>query len=147
MAKHPNPALPRALPLLAGLTVGVLLTLALQVLLNAHGFQIAEVWRDVAASGSLRVRAAMVWWVIAGSALVAGLATAAVLGALPPPSYGLRLPRWMLAALAVFGLAHVAHGAAPPDLVSAPIHLLATTAATCFAALMASFGAYFALRR
>src|SRR5215213_8826285 len=97
----------RALPLLTALIGGVLLVLALQVVLTARGMQIVDVWRDVIAGNPLSLRAALVWWVIAGSALVAGAAIARPLVLFPPPWRRYRALRWIVGAVIVFALAHI----------------------------------------
>lgn len=135
------------MPLLAGLTGAVFLTLAAQVLLGNNGMQISAVWQNAASGGALNLRAALVWWVIAGSALVAGAAIAGVLVRTPAPWSGLRAVRWTLAGLGLLVLAHVAHGLTPPEHVSPLTQWLTSLAAIVLAALMGAFGAVFALKR
>jgi hypothetical protein len=137
----------RLLPLLSGMTAGIFATLATQVLLNNKGMQIGAVWQNVANGEPINLRAALVWWVIAGSALVIGAIAAGVLAHFPTPWRRFRVLRWVLAAIAVFVLAHVAHGANAPEGIKFSTQLTATAAAILIAALMAAFGAVFALRR
>ena len=70
------------------------------------------------------------------------------LSRLPLPWYRFRLLRWLASAALVFGLAHVGHSAALQSAAgNVSVHVAATFAALCAAALMALFGAYFALKR
>lgn len=136
----------RALPLLTALTGGVLLALALQISLTARGLQIADVFSDVLAGNPVRLRAAMVWWVIAGSALVTGALVSWALAHFAPPWHSYRGLRWIIGAIIVFALAHIGHGAELPHGVSPVVYLMASAAAVVVAAVMALIGAVFALR-
>jgi hypothetical protein len=128
------------------LTGGVLLAMTLQVLLSARGMQTSDLWRDMIAGNPLSLRAALVWWIIAGSALVAGAAIARPLAQFAPPWRRNRTLRWIVGAAILFGLAHVGHSAVLPEGVSALVYLMATTTAIVIAAVMATIGAVFALR-
>ena len=147
MATHSAASPSRLLPLLTGMTAGIFVTLAAQVLLNNRGMQIGAVWQNIANGEALNLRAALVWWMIAGSALVAGAVVAGVLGRMPMPWRRYRALRWILGAIAVFVLAHIAHGANAPEGIKFSTQLGATAMAVVLAALMAAFGAVFALRR
>jgi hypothetical protein len=136
----------RTLPLLAALTGGVLLAMALQILLSARGLQTSDLWRDMIAGNPLSLRAALVWWIIAGSALVAGAAIARPIAQFALPWRRNRTLRWIAGAAILFGLAHVGHGAAVPEGVTALVYLMVTTTAVVLAAVMATIGAVFALR-
>ena len=116
------------------------------MLLSARGLQISDIWRDAIAGNPISLRAAMVWWVIAGSALVAGAAIARPLAQYAPPWRRYRTIRWIIGAAIVFGLAHVGHSAGLPENVEPAVYLLASGAAIVIAAVMASIGAIFALR-
>jgi hypothetical protein len=135
------------MPLLAGMTAAVFVTLAAQVLLNNRGMQIGAIWQNIASGDPLNARAALVWWVVAGSALVVGAAVAALLVRFPQPWEHYRVPRWILSALALLALAHVAHEANAPEGIGALSQLGATVMAAVLAALMAAFGALFARRK
>ncbi len=137
----------RLLPLLSGVTAGIFVTLALQVLLNSRGMQIGTVWQNIAGGEALNLRAALVWWVIAGSAVVAGAAVAGVLGRMPAPWWRYRTIRWILGAAALFALAHVAHGANAPDGIKMTAQLGSAAMSMVLGALMAAFGGVFSLRR
>jgi hypothetical protein len=135
------------MPLLAGLTGGAFLTLAVQTLLAGHGMQVGDVWQNVASGGQLNLRAALVWWVIAGSALVAGAALAGVLVRLPAPWHSYRGLRWIVAGVALYLFAATAHGVEPPEHIGALTQLLASAGAIAIGALLGAFGAVFALKR
>jgi hypothetical protein len=134
----------RALALLTALTCGTLIALALQVLLSHYGMQIADVWREMTTSE--RFRAAMVWWIIAGVTLVTGAVVARPLAQFKPPWVRLRALRWIVGAAIVAALAHVAHQAELPEGVTPMVQLMASGAAITLGAVMASFGAMFAMR-
>jgi hypothetical protein len=132
--------------LLSGMTAGVFATLAAQVLLNNRGIKVGTIWQNMSVGDPPNLRAALVWWVIAGSALVVGAAVAWVFMHWPMPWRRMRTLRWILAGLALFGLAHIAHEAVAPEGIGAMAQLGSTAAAVLLAALMAAFGAIFAQR-
>ena len=146
MATHSTENPSRLMPLLAGMTAGIFVTLAVQVLLNNRGMRIGTIWQNMSVGDPPNLRAALVWWVVAGSALVVGAAVAAVLTRSPPPWHRFRAVRWILAGLGLLALGHVAHEANIPEGVGAMAQLGSTTIAVLLAALMAVFGAIFALR-
>jgi hypothetical protein len=136
----------KGLALLCALTGGVLVALALQILLSTRGWQIAAIWRDMIAGNPLSLQTALVWWIIAGSALVAGAAIAWPVANLAPPWRRNRTVRWIAGAALLYGLAHIGHAAVLPEGVSPAVYLLASIAAIVVAAIMAVIGAIFALR-
>lgn len=146
MASHSTNPSPQLMPLLAAITASVFATLAAQVLLNNRGMMVGTIWQNMANSNPPNLRAALVWWVIAGSALVIGAAVAAVLTRSPPPWHRFRSLRWVLSGLGLLALGHVAHEANAPDGIGAMAQLGSTTFAVLLAGLMAVFGAIFALR-
>lgn len=144
MANHPAPS--RALPLLTALTGGALLAPTLQILLSTRGLKVTDILQGTIGGNPLSLRAALVWWIIAGSALVAGAAIARPLAQFAPPWRRNRTLRWILGAVIVFGLAHVGHSASFPEGTSLPVYLIASAAAIAIAAIMAVIGAVFAMR-
>ena len=144
MANHPVSS--RALPLLAALTGGALLAPTLQILLSTRGLQISDILQNATTGNPLSLRAALVWWIIAGSALVAGAMIARPLAQFAPPWRRNRALRWIVGAMIVFGLAHVGHGATFPEGTSLPVYLIASAVALGIAAVMAAIGAIFAMR-
>ena len=121
--------------------------MVMEILLSRAGFDLAGGWRDLLSAQALQLRAAGVWWVIAGSAFIVGAVVAAALSRLPLPWRRLRLLRWILGAAVVYALADIGHSAAMPAGRSAGMALGASLAALGAAALMALFGAYFTIRR
>jgi hypothetical protein len=134
------------MPVLAGMTAAVFVTLAIQVLLNNRGMRVGTIWQNMSVGDPPNLRAALVWWVVAGSALVVGAAVTALLTHYPAPWHRLRAARWVLSGIGLLALAHVAHEANAPEGVGAMAQLGSTTIAVLLAALMAVFGAIFALR-
>lgn len=144
MTSHPAPA--RALPLVTALTGGALLAPTLQILLSTRGLQVTDILQGTIAGNPLSLRAALVWWIIAGSALVAGAVIARPLAKFAPPWRRNRALRWILGALIVFGLAHAGHSANFPEGVGLLVYLITSTAAVVIASVMAVIGAIFAMR-
>lgn len=134
------------MPLLAGMTAGVFVTSAAQVLLNNRGMKVGAIWQNAANGDAINLKAAVVWWVIAGSALAVGAAVAYGLARAPAPWRRYREVRWVLSGLGLVALAHVAHETTGPEGIGPLAQLGSAAAATMLAALMAAFGAIFALR-
>jgi hypothetical protein len=143
----PRTELPRALTIATGVTCGVLAAMAALIVLSRGGVELAGIWRELVTSKGLQLRAAGAWWLMAASAFLVGAAVTGALSRLPLPWHRFRMLRWLLGAALVFGLAHVGHSAALKSAGSANFHVAATFAALFAAALMAVFGAYFALKR
>jgi hypothetical protein len=140
-------SLPPALPLLVGLTAGVLAALVVDVQLAAKDMSVAAAWSQLIGGEQVRFASASALWAIAGIAFVAGAATASLLGKYPPPWRNQRALRWIIGALILFGLAHVAHGVSTPHGVEPGIAALGEVSAIAVAAIMALFGAFFARPR
>ena len=143
----PHTDLPRILTVATGVTCGVLAAMAALIMLSGAGIELAGVWRELLAAKGLQLRAAGAWWLMAASAFLVGAAVTGALSRLPLPWHRFRLLRWAAGAALVFGLAQVGHAAALTSGSSTAIHTAATFAALCAAALMALFGAYFAVKR
>lgn len=137
-----------ALPLLVGLTAGVLAALVVDAEFAARHLSFTAALGEFTGGGQLRIAAASALWAIAGVALAVGAAAAALLGKYPPPWHKQLALRWIIGALILFGLAHVAHGVeSPPHEVSAGIAVLAEALVIVIAAVMALAGAFFARPR
>jgi hypothetical protein len=148
MAKQPHAkTLSPALPLLVGLTAGVLAALAVDVQLAAKDMSVATAWSQLVGGEQMRFASASALWAVAGIAFVAGAITAALLGKYPPPWRDQRVLRWIIGTLILFGLAHVAHGVSTPHGVEPGIAVVAEMSAIAIAAIMALFGAFFARPR
>ena len=143
----PRTDLPRALTIATGVACGVLAAMAALIMLSRTGIELAGVWRELLAAKGLQLRAAGAWWLMAASAFLVGAAVTGALSRLPLPWHRFRLLRWAIGAVLVFGLAHVGHAAALKSGASVAVHTAATFAALAAAALMALFGANFALKR
>jgi hypothetical protein len=137
--------LPRPLIYVTAVTCGVLAAIAMQIALSRAGVELAGVW-DSLFSTTPKLRAAGTWWLMVGSAFVVSGGVATALGRLPWPWHRLRVSRWLLAGAVVFGLAEIGHSSTTTTYdirAQVALSLLALGAA----ALMALFGAFFAVRR
>ena len=149
MAKQPvvQKTIPRAMPLLVGMTAGILAALVVAVQLAAKDMSVGAAWSQLFGGGQVHFVSASVLWAIAGVAIVAGGVTAALLVRFPPPWHDFRALRWVIGTLILCGLAHVAHGAEAPHGVAAGMVVLANASAIVIAAVMGLFGALFARPR
>lgn len=137
----------RILALATGTVCGLLVTLTLQVVLGHLNVEFNSMWHNLFASPTAQARSAMAWWLIAGTALVAGFITAAIARFLMLNWWPLRGPRWVLGAAIVVGLAAVGHMASEPSEFDATAHVAAGVAGMTVAMLTACLGAFFAARR
>jgi len=142
----PQPPLPRALVFWAGVTCGVLATLALQIQLNQRGIELDAIWREFAAGRGMPLRLALVWWVIAGTAFLVAAATAAALNRWPPPWHSWTAVRRIVALAIVIGLGEIARRAGLPEHGNSGLYVASSLTAAGVATLMAMFGAFFAVR-
>jgi hypothetical protein len=137
--------LPRPLIYVTAMTCGVLAAMAMQIALSRGGFDFSGVW-DSLFSTTPKLRSASTWWLMVGSAFVVSGAVAAALSSLPRPWFHFPRLRWLLAGAVLFGLAEIGHSSTTTthDIrAQVALSLLALGAA----ALMALFGAFFAVRR
>jgi len=146
--QHTTREFPGVLIYAAALTSGVLAALAVQIWFSASGFDPGAALQNLFSAKTLQLRAAGPWWAIAGAAFVASGAMAAALSRLPLPWHRLRVLRWILAGVALFGLSQIGHLTAPGNgHASAGAAVLANFAVIALAAAMALLGAYFTARR
>lgn len=143
----PRTDVPRPLVLITATLCGVLAAIAAQIVLAQRGIELAGIWRELLSARGLQLRAAGAWWMMAASAFLIGAAVAAILSRFPLPWLNFRLLRWIVGAALVAALAHIGHAAAMKPGIAVSIHVGASFAAMCAAALMALFGAYFAAKR
>jgi len=143
----PRTQLPRPLIYVTAVACGVFAAMAMQILLRAAAIDLAASWQTLFSAQALQLRSAGPWWLMIGGGFLIGAATAAALSRLPLPWHRLRLLRWLLSALLVAGLAEVGHLASKVPAASGGAHLAVSLAALGGAALMALFGAHFAIRR
>jgi hypothetical protein len=144
MANSSAPTLPRAAPLLVGMTVGLFAAFVVETELAAKDMYLASAWMQLTNGGLLHFASASILWAIAGTAFVGGAIGAALLVRFPPPWRNFRLLRWIIGAAIVFGLAMIAGESEPPHDVGPGTALIADMAAIGIAALMALLGASFA---
>lgn len=131
-----------AVALVSGLTIAMVT----QAVLARHGIAMSGMWRGLFVANKSQLPSALAWWMTAGAALLSGFAVAFVTSRLKW-LYLRGLRGWLGAAL-VLGLAAVAGGIPAEDPGVALAGRVGTSAvAMLVAALMAGFGAYFALRR
>jgi hypothetical protein len=140
--------LPRVLIYATALTCGLLAALALQILLDRAGFDLAGLWRNLLSSKALQLRTAGPWWATAAFAFLVSGAVAAALRRLPLPWRSFRMLRWAVGAVIVFALAYIGHAVVPPPAeVGAGANVAANLGGLSLAALMALSGAYFMVPR
>lgn len=144
MVKAPTKTVPRAMPLLLGMTVGIFAAFVVQVQLTTMHLSAGEAMNQMISGAPLNFKSASALWAVAGTGFVAGAAAAGLLVSYPPPWRSLRVLRWIIGAVIVFALAHVAHSAAAPHGVGPGTVVIADIAATFVGAVMALLGAFFA---
>jgi hypothetical protein len=139
--------LPRVLVYMAAMICGVLAAMAAQILLARAGADLADMWRHVLSAQTAPLRAVGPWWLMVASAFLVSIVVAAVLSRTALPWHGFRLLRWVAGAAVVFALAEVGHIAAVTGGGGGGTHAAVTLGTLCVAALVALFGAHFAMRR
>jgi hypothetical protein len=144
MANTPTPTMPRATPLLVGMTVGLFAAFVVETQLAAKDMYVASAWMQLTSGGLLHFASASILWAIAGTAFVGGAIGAALLVRFPPPWRNFRFLRWIIGAAIVFGLAILAGESEPPRDVSPGTAVIADMAGIGIAALMSLLGASFA---
>jgi hypothetical protein len=129
----------------AAVMSGMASALATHVALADYGIELAGVWRSLFASNNVQLRSAVAWWTIVFVAFIGGFVVAFVMSRFD--WLYLRFLRGWLLALVVLGLGALAHDLPRAEGIAASAYAFSTAAALVVAFLMASFGAYFALRR
>jgi hypothetical protein len=124
---------------------GIASALATHVALADYGIELAGVWRSLFAMNHAQLRSAVAWWTVAGAAFVGGFVVAFAMSRFD--WLYLRFLRVWLLALVVLGLGVLAHDLPRAHGIAASAYAFSSAAALLVAFLMASFGAYFALRR
>jgi hypothetical protein len=140
-------AMVRTLALATGTIGGFLVAASAQVLLFHKNVELATMWHDVFASSTVQIKSALVWWLLAGTALVGGFVAAAVTRFLLTNWWPLRLLRWILGTALVAGLAAVGHAASEPAAIDSAAYVAANLSSMTASVLVASVGAFFAARR
>jgi hypothetical protein len=144
---HRDSEFPRTLVFGTGLTGGVLLALAAQVLLSQFGLDLAAAWQGLFVARAAEMRSAFAWWVLAGISFVSGFVIAALTRIIAENWWRLRALRWVAGAAMVAGLAVTGHFGGPSRDLAMAETVGVTLAAIVLSAAMATFGAYFASRR
>ncbi len=146
MAKQPvvQKTIPRAMPLLVGMTAGVLAALVVAVQLAAKDMSVGAAWSQLFGGGQVqfRIRLSVVGdcrrcdrgrWRYCGPARDDFRRRGTISGRCAG----------VIGTLILCGLAHVAHGAEAPHGVAAGTVMLANASAIVIAAVMGLFGGFF----
>ena len=140
----PSSSLGRTVPAVAAIVGGVMVAMIVEIMLARRGIVLVGAWQGVFRGGGTPLHAALAWWAITGGAFVASFVLALAASRLSWLYF--RSLRLVAVAGLVLVLATIGDLAPPvPAGVSGP-HALATLAALAAAVLMASFGAFFAVR-
>jgi hypothetical protein len=137
----------RTLSFASGTIGGFLVAVSAQVMLGHMNVEMAAMWHDLLASSAIQIRSALLWWVLAGTALVGGFVAAAVARFLLTNWWPLRLLRWVLGAAIVAGLGAVGHVASQPPEIDSAAYVAANLSSIAASLLAASVGASFAAWR
>jgi hypothetical protein len=143
----PRTELPPALIYVTGMCCGVLAAMAVQILLSRSGIELVDLWRNILTAQALQIRSAGAWWLMIGSAFLVSAVVVAALSRLPLPWLRFRLLRWVFGTAIVFALAEAGHIASTAGGHGGAAQTLMTLASLTAAALVALFGAYFAIKR
>jgi hypothetical protein len=139
--------LPPALIFGAAVTCGVLAALAAHILLRGAGIELLAMWRGIAPTNAAEMKAALAWWLTAGSALAASWIAVIMLSAPPIARHHARLLQWLLAGVLVGSLAGIGHSAAGQANVATVHQVAGSLLALGLGALMALCGTHFAMKR
>ena len=131
----------------AAVTCGTFAALAAHILLRGAGVELVAMWRHFAPSNAAEMKAALGWWLTAGSALLASWIAVAALKARPSARRRNRLLQWLIAGIVVAALASVGHSAGGPVNIAASHKVAGSLAALALGGLMALCGAHFAMKR
>lgn len=143
----PRTEVPRVLVYATGISCGVLAAMAVQILTGRAGIELADLWHTILSAQALQMRSATALWLMAGAAFLVSAVVVAALSRIPLPWHRFRLLRWLIGAAVVFALAEVGHIASAPGSRGGGARAALTLAALCAAALVALFGASFAIKR
>jgi hypothetical protein len=137
----------RVLALATGMIGGLLTALTVQIVLGRTNIEIWAAWHDLFVTATAQLRSALAWWLIAGTALVAGFIAAALARFLMTNWWPLRWLRWIVGAGAVAGLAAIGRVAVEPTALDAGTFVAANLASMTVSLATACLGAFFAARR
>jgi hypothetical protein len=131
----------------AAVTCGTFAALAVHILLRAAGIELLAMWRHIAPTNVAEIKAALAWWLTAGTALAASWLTVVMLKARPIARRRARVLQWLLGAVLVVVLAGIGHSAAAPANIAAVYKVVGSFAALGLGALMAVCATHFAMKR
>jgi|SRR5579864_6434909 hypothetical protein len=137
----------RTLSLAAGTIGGFLVAESALIVIGHMNLEMAEMWHDLFTSTQVHMRSALIWWLMAGTAMVGGFVTAALTRFLLTNWWPLRMLRWILGAVIVAGLGAVGHAASEPPAIDSAAYMAANLSTMAASLLAASVGAFFAARR
>lgn len=142
------PEFPPRLILTGAMVLGLLLALSVHILGVRIGLDLGGLWAPDS-RGLMPASAAAGWWLVAGAGLVSGFVTASIMSRAASGRIPLRVRQALIAtAVVIFaaagGAASGAGGGSPLPTASG---VIAGLTALGLGALMAFFGATFALRR
>jgi len=143
----PRTELPPVLVYVTGMCCGVLGAMAVQIMLARSGIELVDLWRNILTAQALQIRSAGAWWLMIGAAFLVSAVVVAALSRLPLPWLRFRLLRWILGTAIVFALGEAGHIASTAGGHGGGAQTLMTLASLGAAALVALFGAYFAIKR
>lgn len=146
MRRMPQTAsFPRHLIHAAAMLSGVLLALAVHMIGQRFGLDLATLWRSD--TGDLiPATAALAWWLVALAAFIGGYVTASLMDSAVGGQIPLRM-RQFLIGVGVLVLAAAGQAASGPSAIPTVSGVLGGLVALCLGAAMAFCGAHFALRR
>ncbi len=130
--------------LVAAVAGGVMAAMIVEIMLARRGLVLTGAWQGVIHGVGTPMHAALAWWAITGAAFVASFVIAAATSRLSWLYF--RPLRWVAAGALVLGLATIGDAIPLAAADAASRHALATLTALTVAMLMATFGAFFAVR-
>jgi hypothetical protein len=137
--------LPPVLIFGAAVICGTFAALAAHILLRGAGVELLAMWRDIALTNAAETKAALAWWLTAGTALVASWIVVVTLTS--QPIHRGPLLQWLLAGLLLGALAGIGHTTAGPAGIASVHKVAGSFLALGLGALMAFCATHFAMRR
>jgi hypothetical protein len=136
----------RLLSFATGVIAGSLAAIGAQIYLARMNVQLATAWHDLFVAWSAQFKSALAWWLVAGTALIAGYIAAALTRFLMLHWWPLRLLRWIAGAAVVAALAVIGQGASAIAGADAGSHVGASLIGGVLAMITAAIGAGFGAR-
>jgi hypothetical protein len=136
----------RLLSFATGVIAGLLAAIAAQIYLARMNVELATAWHDLFVTWSAQFKSALAWWLVAGTALIAGYIAAALTRFLMLHWWPLRLVRWIAGAAIAMELAAIGHAAGASVGADAASHVGASMLGGLLAMVTAAIGAGFGAR-